>query len=80
MHETNLNLRFDVWEALLQFAASVFEDLQCGLCNLLIVHPQAAQQRLKGLGRVERHRVGEGQDLRGVKTLQYSYEHIPTNL
>ena len=62
--------RFDVWEALLQFAASVFENLQCCLSHLLVVHLQTAEERLKRLSRVEGHWVSEGQNL-GVCDTHY---------
>lgn len=59
------NVRLDVREALLHLAARVPEDLQCGLGHLLVVHLQAAEQRLERLGRVEGHGVREGENLRG---------------
>lgn len=57
-------------EALLQFPAGVFKDLQRRLCHLLVVHLQAAEQRLERLGRVEGHRVGKGQNL-GTQRTRY---------
>lgn len=53
------NIRFDVRETLLHLVPSVFEDLQRSFCHLLVIHLQAPQKRLKGLSRVERHRVCE---------------------
>lgn len=58
------NVRLDVREALLHLAARIPEDLQRRLGHLLVVHLQAAEQRLEGLGRVEGHRVREGEHLR----------------
>lgn len=59
------NVRLDVREALLHLAARVPEDLQRGLGHLLVVHLQAAEERLERLRRVEGHRVREGEHLRG---------------
>lgn len=59
------NVRLDVREALLHLAARVPEDLQRRLGHLLVIHLQAAEQRLERLGRVEGHRVREGEHLRG---------------
>jgi len=58
-----VNVHLDVWEALLHLAAGVLEDLQGRLGHLLIIHLEAAQQGLKRLRRVERHRVGKRQHL-----------------
>lgn len=59
------NVRLDVREALLHLAARVPEDLQGGLGHFLVVHLQAAEERLERLRRVEGHRVREGEHLRG---------------
>lgn len=48
-----LNVRFDVRETLFHLAASVLEDLQRCLCNLLVVHLQTTQQGLECLRGVE---------------------------
>lgn len=65
-----LNVRLDVREALLHLAACVPEDLQGRFGHLLVVHFQAAEQRLKRLGRVEGHGVGEGEHLHGRREKQ----------
>ncbi len=59
------NVRFDVRKTLFHLASCVFEDLQRSLCNLFVIHLQTAQQGLKRLCGVERHRVCEGEHLCG---------------
>ena len=67
-------------EALLHLAARVLEDLQGGLGDLLVVHLEAAQQGLEGFGRVEGHRVGEGEDLGDGGTGDGHFQRAQTNL
>lgn len=65
-------------EALLHLAARVPEDLQRGLGHLLVVHLQAAEERLERLRRVEGHRVCEGEHLRGRESRRVRSAVIPT--
>lgn len=60
-----VGVRSNVWHLRLDLVPGVPEDLDGRLGHLVVLHLEALEQRLVGLGRVEGGRVGERQHLGG---------------
>lgn len=58
-----MHSRSYLWQVCFYFVTRVSENLYGCLSYLIIFHPEALQQRLIGLCRVERGRMCKGQNL-----------------